>query len=56
MAKVGGGRAAKTRKLGWGCGGGLSPPAALNPALCRSPVSGLDSGRIAFVLESPPHP
>ena len=51
--KVGGGRAAKTRKPGWGCGGGLSPPAALNPALCGSPGGSIadfiDSGRIDFV-------
>ena len=50
----------KTRKPGWGCGGGLSPPAALNSAFCGSPGGSIadliDSGRIDFVLESPPHP
>ena len=40
--------------------GGLSPPAVLNPSLCGSPGGSIAdfiySGRIDFVLESPPHP
>ena len=58
MAEVGGGRAAKTWKPGCGCGGGLSPPAALNLALCGSRVSGLGSrlGKDSFRFRVPSSP